>query len=299
MDSFYSGVKSLSMFDEAIIHQPENPTKRINLLLRHGVSRLNLEKFLEEGLTQQFSSNGKGWSGIRGHIRYCEKNGWHFSCDIGELIKTNDDNAIIKIVGFGPPTSGDSRNRPSITKKVVNSSKTKAAHITSSIEKLAPNMVKPLVEVQDKHHIKATHDGLSVILSRISSKVRERADSLDHIFRFKRSGIEAWFKVEVVAALGDLVVSLNNKGPDLTLSNGMMIELKGATDFNPSYLRDGALKDKVPCLFLGNGEEVKNINRLKAMTSIRVIGLEFIKGHYQWVVGCIVPANQFSVQHCS
>jgi hypothetical protein len=292
MGSFYSDLKSLSMFDETIMHQPENPTKRLNLLLRHGSSRLNLEKFLKEGLTRQFSFNGEGWGGIRGHIRYCEKNGWRFSCDIGELIKANDDNAIIKIVGFGPPTSGDSRNKPSIPKKVVNSSKTKAAHITSSFEKSAPNMVKPLVEVQDKHHIKANHDDLSIILSRIASKVRERVDSLDHVFRFKRSGIEAWFKVEVVAALGGLVVSLNNKGPDLTLSNGMMIELKGATDFNPSYLRDGALKDKVPCLFLGNGEEERSISRLKSMTSIHVVGLEFIKGHYKWVVGCIVPANK-------
>jgi hypothetical protein len=284
MGSFYSGVKSFSMFDEAIMDQPESTTKRINLLLRHGVSRLNLEKFLREELTQQFSSNGKGWSGIRGHVRYCEKNGWLFSCDIGELVKANDDNSIIKIVGFGSPAGGELPHEPS--------PKVNADHIASTCDKLDPNMVKSQVEVQDKHHIKANHDDLSIILSRIASKVRERVDSLDHVFRFKRSGIEAWFKVEVVAALGDLVVSLNNKGPDLTLSNGMMIELKGATDFNPSYLRDGALKDKVPCLFLGNGEEERNVNRLKSMTSIHVVGLEFIKGHYKWVVGCIVPANE-------
>ena len=41
-------------------------------------------------------------------------------------------------------------------------------------------------------------------------------------------GIEGWFKVEVVAALGDRVQRLCNKGPDLELGDDnstVMVEL--------------------------------------------------------------------------
>jgi hypothetical protein len=107
-----------------------------------------------------------------------------------------------------------------------------------------------------------------------------------------KTGIEAWFKVEVVAALGEEVIRLNNRGPDLTLADGKLVELKAATDFKPSYLRDGALKDSVACLFLGDGEQNKYIKRLQSMAAIRVISIEYLKGQYTWVVGCIVPNCQ-------
>lgn len=134
---------------------------------------------------------------------------------------------------------------------------------------------------------------LKTILAAVAGRVQKHVDSIDSVFRFERTGIEAWFKVETVAALdeiGEQVVSLNNKGPDMTLTGGLQIELKAATDFNPSYLRDGSLKDSAPCLFLGSGENASNIDRLKAMNQIRVIGLEYARGIHTWAVGCIVPA---------
>ena len=70
-----------------------------------------------------------------------------------------------------------------------------------------------------------------------------------------------------------------------------MIELKAATDFNPSYLRDGALKDNVPCMFIGSGEDQKNIERLKSNTKVRIVGIEYVSGTHTWAVGCIVPAK--------
>ena len=134
------------------------------------------------------------------------------------------------------------------------------------------------------------------MLSCVASRVRNRVDSLDAVFRFKRSGIEGWFKVELAYVLGDCIVSLNNKGPDITLSDGTKIEIKAATDFDASYLCGGALKDKVPCLFLGSGENERSVCRLKSMTSVQVVGLEYIEGKHRWIIGCIVPANPYQVE---
>ncbi len=137
-------------------------------------------------------------------------------------------------------------------------------------------------------------DRLRTIHSAVSKRVQERVDSIDPMFRFLRTGIEGWFKVETIAALdiiGDRVISLNNSGPDLTLAGELLIELKGATDFNPIYLRDGALKYGVPCLFLGSGENLRNIEQLNSMSQIRVIAYEFPKGIHTWAVGCIAPKN--------
>ena len=75
----------------------------------------------------------------------------------------------------------------------------------------------------------------------------------------------------------------------MTFTGGLLIELKAATDFNPSYLRDGALKNNVPCMFIGNGEDKRNIERFTSMIEIRVVGLEYLSGIHTWVVGCIVP----------
>lgn len=89
----------------------------------------------------------------------------------------------------------------------------------------------------------------------ISSRIRERLDSLRYVKGFPRSGIEGWLKVEAVAALRGRVTALQNKGPDLLLETGLQVELKGATDLNPSWIRQGALKYAVPCLFLGDGSQ--------------------------------------------
>jgi len=142
-------------------------------------------------------------------------------------------------------------------------------------------------------HSKVLDNRLKRILSAVTKKVQEHVDLIDPVFKF-RAGIEGWFKVELVAALNDLneeVVNLKNKGPDIILSDNLQIELKGATDFNPSYLRDGALKDGVPCLFLGSGENIKAIGKLKSMEQIQLIGLEYVKGIHTWAVGCIVPTT--------
>jgi len=54
----------------------------------------------------------------------------------------------------------------------------------------------------------------------VVARVKERAESLGNVKRFPRTGIEGWFKVEIVAVLGKKVRSLRNKGPDLVIEDG-------------------------------------------------------------------------------
>ncbi|MEK7711211.1 MAG: hypothetical protein AAB341_04870 [Planctomycetota bacterium] len=64
----------------------------------------------------------------------------------------------------------------------------------------------------------------------VALRIESRRDSLKGLHRLpsKNMGIEGWFKVEVVAALGDRVQRLCNKGPDLELGDDnstVMVEL--------------------------------------------------------------------------
>lgn len=219
-------------------------------MLLKGVTFSELRNFLKKDLTAQFSLQRSNWIGLKNHIRYCEKNGWSFTIDIEDLIRFEDPKKTFQI---------------------------------TSIKKIST--YKP----EKEKLVSSPNKNLKRIVKLVSKRVQSRVDSIDPVYRFKQTGIEAWFKVEVVATLGDEVVSLNNRGPDLTLADGTLIELKAATDLNPSYLRNGALKDAVPCLFLGDGEHNKYVDRLKSMPEIRVIVMEYVYGSHTWVVGCIEP----------
>ena len=161
--SFYN-VKSFSMFDDMIRVQPDNPTKWLNEMLRKGIRLGQLENFLKESLTQQFSFNGEGWRGIRRHIRFCEQNGWVFSVDIDDLLSSKDRDRMIIITDFTDPIT-----------------KTKHEHTEKTID--TRNL-----------SAKSADKRLSEILSAVVKRVAERVDSLDAVFRFKRTGIEGWFK---------------------------------------------------------------------------------------------------------
>jgi hypothetical protein len=70
------------------------------------------------------------------------------------------------------------------------------------------------------------------IFQPVVARVAKRQDSLADIMRFSYSGIEGWFKVEIVAALGDKVHKLQNKRADLKLWDGTEVEIKAATNFS-------------------------------------------------------------------
>jgi len=121
----------------------------------------------------------------------------------------------------------------------------------------------------------------------VAKRLRDRADSLREMRRFPRSGIEGWLKVEVVAALGEKVTKLQNKGPDIVLSTGDKVELKAATNLEPRYLRDGSTKYNTSCIFLGDGRDPMRVAQI-AGNGVKLVAYEvFSDGFNEWVVGIV------------
>jgi hypothetical protein len=100
----------------------------------------------------------------------------------------------------------------------------------------------------------------------------------------KRSGIEGWLKVEVVAALGKKVVKLQNKGPDIILADDTKLELKAATDCNECGIRAGVTKYKCPCLFLAGGSSLSTTRQVETVATF-----SFSDGQNNWIIGLLRP----------
>jgi len=117
---------------------------------------------------------------------------------------------------------------------------------------------------------------------------------LRNIKRFPRTGIEGWFKVEIVAALGKAIRSINNKGPDITLEDGsdegMKIEIKAATDFNPTWcFIDPIRKYGCPSLFLADGSDPKKLS-YKLEDDMEIVAFEVISDCVNdWLIGIVRP----------
>ncbi|MCD6394518.1 MAG: hypothetical protein J7M40_13550 [Planctomycetes bacterium] len=127
------------------------------------------------------------------------------------------------------------------------------------------------------------------IFEPVAERISERATSLSEIHRFNNCGIEGWLKVEAVYALSNMVESVNNRGPDLTLQDGTKIELKAATDFNAEYIRNGCLRDGVPCLFLADGRDPERISEIEN-EEVEVIASRIINEESgNWIVGLAKP----------
>jgi hypothetical protein len=125
----------------------------------------------------------------------------------------------------------------------------------------------------------------------VVARIKERSESLRNIKRFARCGIEGWFKVEVVAALGSNVRSIRNKGPDLILEDGTSVEIKAATDFAKDYFIAPINKYGCPSLFLGDGTDRTKLTS-SPQTSFEIVGLEiFSDGSKDWMVGMVKPKS--------
>ena len=130
------------------------------------------------------------------------------------------------------------------------------------------------------------------VLLPVAARVREQASSLRSIRRFQRCGVEGWLKVEAVCALSELVEGVRNTGPDLLLSDGTSIELKAATDFNTTAMRNACIKYGCPCLFLADGTEPQRIYDIED-TRVYVVGYESISdGSNEWILGLVAPRSQ-------
>jgi hypothetical protein len=137
------------------------------------------------------------------------------------------------------------------------------------------------------------NDVFPIVLNRIT----ERKDSLVPMGRFLASGLEGWFKVEVVRALANTKYSIkeirgsNSGRADLLLEDGIEIELKGQTNFVPSEIRVG-LKYGTPCLFLADGSNKSTIRKLESDKDVEMICYEtFSDGPNEWIIGLIRPRN--------
>lgn len=140
-----------------------------------------------------------------------------------------------------------------------------------------------------------TYDLEKDILLPVSERIKDRADSLLSVQRFINCGIEAWFKVETVAALREKISRLQNHGPDLLLTDGTKIEMKGATNLAPSSIREG-LKYGAPCLFLGCTSNLKKfISAMENQSAeVRISELVSVENK-MWVVG-IAKVSSYSPQ---
>jgi hypothetical protein len=128
----------------------------------------------------------------------------------------------------------------------------------------------------------------------VAERVKDRRDSLLSVTRFRRLGIEGWFKVEAVRALGNRMKRLHNHGPDLELVDELFIELKAGTDFNPSWISE-ALKyasthQRFGCLFLYSGNISTCVEQLKHWTMLD--HEKFSVETDEWIIGLIVPEGE-------
>ena len=143
---------------------------------------------------------------------------------------------------------------------------------------------------------------VSDVLDPVARRVKSRRDSLTEFHRpeFRTVGLEGWFKVEAVKALGKLVKRISSRGPDLELADGdskVMIELKGAPDLNLSYLRDGATKYCGPeypnfagCLFLADGSDDSRTKKLsKGDFELQYRTIK--DGEGTWIVGLLTSST--------
>ena len=129
----------------------------------------------------------------------------------------------------------------------------------------------------------------------VLARMKKRAESLGNMKRFRNSGIEGWFKVEIVAVLGEKVRSLQNKGPDLVIEDGTKdgteVELKAATNFGRTWMiLDPIRKFGTPCLFLGDGTGRRGF-KASAKDDFEVVGSEVFRDGLggDWIIGLAKP----------
>lgn len=124
----------------------------------------------------------------------------------------------------------------------------------------------------------------------VAARMRARGDTLKHVTRFLATGIEGWFKVEVIAALGQQVERLRNKGADLGLCGDCSVELKASTNLTWAWVVAG-LKYRTPCLFLGNMSATA-VEKLKTDPRMALVAHEiFSDGAQDWIIGLVVPSK--------
>jgi len=139
-----------------------------------------------------------------------------------------------------------------------------------------------------------THELKSEVFEPVAKQIIARSDSLLNIKHFQRTGVEGWFKVEIIAALGNMVKSVQNKGPDLLLDDGTLVELKAATDFHKRFFVEPIREYReygAHCLFMGDGTKL-NILTNCVEPDIDIVAFKvFSDGRNDWLLGLASPKN--------
>lgn len=131
------------------------------------------------------------------------------------------------------------------------------------------------------------------ILERVSSRIRQRKDSLDALSKVRQQGVgfEGWLKVETIAALKDIVeeISVKSPGPDLEMCiNGETgrVELKAHNLTSFGWARNGAKKyATVSCLFLMKSG--KNLARDIEKTQSEGFEIKVENIDTDWIIGLL------------
>lgn len=131
------------------------------------------------------------------------------------------------------------------------------------------------------------------ILERVSSRIRERKDSLDALSKVQQQGVgfEGWLKVETITALKDIAeeIRVKSPGPDLEIRiNGetKRVELKAHNLTSFAWARSGTKKyANVSCLFLmKSGKNLaRDIEKIQSEGSeIKVENIDT-----DWIIGLL------------
>lgn len=137
------------------------------------------------------------------------------------------------------------------------------------------------------------------VFAHVADRVNAKRDYLPQFHGFKNQGLEGWFTVQAILALGERVerIQLNN-GPDLVLRDAaavIEVELKAASDLNPSWvLRDAKKYLSRPnfagCVFLGDGTDEGKMDSLCSDEEVQLYThRRFHDGTGWWLIGLFTP----------
>lgn len=138
----------------------------------------------------------------------------------------------------------------------------------------------------------------SEIFVSMCDRIDQQKDSLPAARRIKFGGIEAWFKVEVLTALGQKVKHVSNRGPDLELQGNIFLELKASTNYRAAWITSSLLRQIADpkwrscyCLFLAEGSNSDTkIKKLIEKYRVQVLDYCVINdGFGDWLIGLVEP----------
>ena len=111
------------------------------------------------------------------------------------------------------------------------------------------------------------------VFNSVKKRVFNRIDSLRNL-RVLNSSIsfEGWLKVEAIGALGYKIAKVQNRGPDIRLKDGTIIELKASMDkLHKGFFFKKENKYANPVLFIAGGDK-QRLEEYAKKYQLQIIG---------------------------